>query len=1468
MKRSRFGSKALAIFLTIALITSFNVPIAWGEMGADATDAPTSAPGVEEATPGVPETTPENTGTETDDADAPSADDPAKDATTEGAETDPSAPGTADGSTTPAPSNARTLSSKSNEEFVAEVVDADGNVVKQYPYISKAFSDGKNKTVRLLQDIPAANARFEINESMTIDLNGHSVGSLKNWTFYVNKFGSEIHVTFKNGTITNTCSKPEKGVSINAAIYALQGGNVTLENVTLDARPSVANMQGYGLRIGNTRTKVDKPYKQQPDAVVNEGTAIYGTFAGIAVISDSTDASTLTVNGGTIKGETYGIVGNGTSDTTSITVNGGTVQSLSADDGVGIYHPQDGNLTISGGSIQGPAAVQVCGAGNVSITDGELHATAPEGTPVIQSGDGPVADGAALSIVSRGGEYGAAESAKVSITGGSLISDHNVALLEYGASEVKSLVSSMDVGGENLFISGGAGKADLQFNKLSGDAAKVVSGGFFASKVPVEYCAPTYVPTDQLDNGKYSVRKPAIQVRSDFNGSISSIHDSLSEAFAAAAASSQEKPIVAIVGDYTMDANVSIPENTYLDVRDGATLTVPSGVTLTVPDNCLRLGIWKGGTLNIEDGGKVLIEKGSTSATNMHGFVMLQEGSTLKGELSVPDGCFLDKSGTSYAASELSNAVVKLVKPDGSVTYATQKNFANLDYADGDTLVLLKNVTSPLFFSVPITLDLNGFTLTCSDEWNGSVINASDNLVIKNGTVKAGAVCENVVQIAGGSLTIESDATIDGGPALGIFVDYESGLVVNGTVKSTDGCAISGNGNGGSDNTTITINKGAMVTSENSTAIYHPQIGTIDVLGGTVRGITGIEMRSGDLNVSGGIIEATADSFTSLPNGNGSTSTGVGVAVAQHTTGHPINVNITGGDISGIYALHESNPQNNDVAVIAQVKLNISGGTFKAVKGGTDAVSSEDVSTFITGGTFDTVVPTTYYDTDRYAQNVQNAATDPGKIVPREFSLTYDLEQGTLPSGKSNPATYTYLDEVTLVNPERAGYTFAGWTGGGLSQATVNVTIPKDSTGDRAYVATWTANPASIVFETNGGAKIDALEGATDGPITGTLPTPVRDGFKFAGWFGNAALTGNAVASLPATFPAGATTLYAKWTKEIVEGNATIVVELPGVVGDDVSATVAEDAATAALDNAKSALSTLKAGGILEGMSAEDAAKLKAALADSSKNVVVRVTLGIERINETVDGNEKAAIDGVKEGHELVAAYFDLSVSMTVEVIDPVTGQPVHSAITVPLSSVEKPLLFELRTDPSTIAGKSVRIAHVHNGATEIIYPESVDRAAGTVRFFGYKFSTYALLTSSQVTVRFDPAGGTLAHASDATQTVGFGKQVAEPAAPTRAGYQFTGWFIDEGAQQKFDFSQGIENPLTLYAGWTVQKEGEVKTPPVTSADPGSKKTPPSNLTSTGDQNAVAVEAILALALAAALIACAALTHRRRKSGR
>lgn len=73
------------------------------------------------------------------------------------------------------------------------------------------------------------------------------------------------------------------------------------------------------------------------------------------------------------------------------------------------------------------------------------------------------------------------------------------------------------------------------------------------------------------------------------------------------------------------------------------------------------------------------------------------------------------------------------------------------------------------------------------------------------------------------------------------------------------------------------------------------------------------------------------------------------------------------------------------------------------------------------------------------------------------YTLTYDLKGGTV--GSANPASFAVdSSPITLVNPTKTGYFFAGWTGTSLSVATMTVTLPTGSTENRYYTATWVSN--------------------------------------------------------------------------------------------------------------------------------------------------------------------------------------------------------------------------------------------------------------------------------------------------------------------------------------------------------------------------------------------------------------------------
>ena len=206
------------------------------------------------------------------------------------------------------------------------------------------------------------------------------------------------------------------------------------------------------------------------------------------------------------------------------------------------------------------------------------------------------------------------------------------------------------------------------------------------------------------------------------------------------------------------------------------------------------------------------------------------------------------------------------------------------------------------------------------------------------------------------SATIEGDAVIkttgtydekdkDAESHVAVFLQPENesapvSLTVNGGTIQSDVFAISGNGN--CHGTTININ-GGTITSNKSTAIYHPQDGTMNITGGTITGKTGIELRSGTLNIYGGSITGNGNPFEADPNGNGTTTIGSALAVSQHTTNKDIDVTISGGEFTGYYAVFESDLQDEKTD---NIHMKITDGSFNG------KIYSENIQNFITGGTF------------------------------------------------------------------------------------------------------------------------------------------------------------------------------------------------------------------------------------------------------------------------------------------------------------------------------------------------------------------------------------------------------------------------------------------------------------------------------------------------------------------------------------
>ncbi|MBR4575087.1 MAG: InlB B-repeat-containing protein [Lachnospiraceae bacterium] len=154
-----------------------------------------------------------------------------------------------------------------------------------------------------------------------------------------------------------------------------------------------------------------------------------------------------------------------------------------------------------------------------------------------------------------------------------------------------------------------------------------------------------------------------------------------------------------------------------------------------------------------------------------------------------------------------------------------------------------------------------------------------------------------------------------------------------------------------------------------------------------------------------------------------------------------------------------------------------------------------------------------------------------------KYSITYDVKGGT--NNEGNPAAYTVTSsDITLKDPVRKGYTFAGWFSDSSYKTKVSQ-IKKGSTGNRTLYAKWTANRYTIRF--NGNDSTDGTMGDMKSckySVQYTL-TPnafKRRGFRFTGWNTRADGTGKTytdrtlVSNLSAKNNA-VVNLYAQWSK-------------------------------------------------------------------------------------------------------------------------------------------------------------------------------------------------------------------------------------------------------------------------------------------------------------------------------------------------
>lgn len=206
-------------------------------------------------------------------------------------------------------------------------------------------------------------------------------------------------------------------------------------------------------------------------------------MAGVAMLYDN-GTFTMEKVEMSIPGDSWGIGTNGSKVNNTILLKDSTLNVV---DGLGIYFPGSGSVTIDNSVINAKHfGVQVC-AGDLVITGANTSIVATGTAQPKTDGDGPILDGAAVSVVERDGYE---DLGSVSIEGGSFKSDaSSKAVKTYAFNSTDRVEGEWPEAGTVVEISGGS----------------------FSSPVAEDICADGFAPQANPD-GTYGVHEHSFTI--------------------------------------------------------------------------------------------------------------------------------------------------------------------------------------------------------------------------------------------------------------------------------------------------------------------------------------------------------------------------------------------------------------------------------------------------------------------------------------------------------------------------------------------------------------------------------------------------------------------------------------------------------------------------------------------------------------------------------------------------------------------------------------------------------------------------------------------------------------------------------------------------------------------------------------------------------------------------------------------
>ena len=350
----------------------------------------------------------------------------------------------------------------------------------KYEMASTAISKAPaGSTVILLNDCEEGNLGPNVSKNVTIDLNG------KNLVFQCITVDIHGNLTIKdsgnggtyNGTYVDYSVRVKRG-----SVFNLESG--TLTNTSTDSGTSnvVVFVEG-----GTAKKPAASTANIKGGKIETKGTPVYVRDPGAKV----------NVSGGELVAHGLAcIAGNGTKGYggTTINVSGGTLTAHAADEAsaaCGIYHPNEGTLNITGGTINVADGVGVLmRSGEMTMTGGEINATG-DAARTGSVGDAIQKIGVSGVIFDRDANYPAVATTSIKIDGEAKVN---------GAKEAVELINDNNVADAKSAFK-------LQGGTYSSDVTALLDENSKAEKQGENYVVTTYYA--QVGETKYATLQAA-----------------------------------------------------------------------------------------------------------------------------------------------------------------------------------------------------------------------------------------------------------------------------------------------------------------------------------------------------------------------------------------------------------------------------------------------------------------------------------------------------------------------------------------------------------------------------------------------------------------------------------------------------------------------------------------------------------------------------------------------------------------------------------------------------------------------------------------------------------------------------------------------------------------------------------------------------------------------------------------------